>query len=295
MNMGMRNIPDEVSSTAAISYFSQLMQGPALALLPIAVTGVVIGLIANFVQVGFVLSGEPMVPNLQKVDPFKGFQRLFSRRSVFEGAKAAAKSCIFGYAAWSGIVASWPTLVGLSFGTPLAAVATVGGLIHGIFLRVAIAWLVLAALDYFFQRKQTNKQIMMTKQELKQEMKEMEGSPEVKAQMMQRRRKLVKGRMMDAVKKADVIVTNPTHYSVAIQYEQGKMPAPIVVAKGQDLIALKIREVAAEHRIPIVPNPPLARQLYKKCEIGDVVPRELFQAVAEVLAYVYRTLKRVRQ
>jgi flagellar biosynthetic protein FlhB len=162
--------------------------------------------------------------------------------------------------------------------------------IREIGLKVGFVWLGLAGLDYFLQRKQTDKQLRMTKEEVKQEMKEMEGSPELRAAIAQRRRKLSR-RMMQAVKTADAVITNPTHYAIAIKYETGKMHAPQVVAKGVDLIALRIREVAKESKVPIVPNPPLARQLYKKCELGDYVPRELFQAVAEVLAYVYKTLR----
>jgi flagellar biosynthetic protein FlhB len=152
----------------------------------------------------------------------------------------------------------------------------------------------LAGIDYYFQRKQVDKQLRMSKQEVKQEMKEMEQSAELRGAIARKRRALSRSRMMEAVKKADVIVTNPTHFSIAIKYESGKMYAPQVVAKGADLVALKIREIAKEHKVPIVPNPPLARQLYKKCEVGDFVPREMFQAVAEVLAYVYRTMNRRR-
>jgi flagellar biosynthetic protein FlhB len=134
----------------------------------------------------------------------------------------------------------------------------------------------------------------MTKQEVKQEYKEMEQSAELKGAIAQRRRRLSKMRMAEAVRNADVIVTNPTHFSVALKYDTKKMHAPMVVAKGADVLAFRIREIAKENRVPIVPHPPLARQLYKKCEIGDYVPRELFQAVAEVLAYVYRTIKKIK-
>ena len=135
----------------------------------------------------------------------------------------------------------------------------------------------------------------MTKEELKQEFRQNEQSPELRAAIAQKRRRLLRGRMANAVKTADVIITNPTHFSIAVKYEQGQMHAPQVVAKGADVLAFKIRELAKDSRIPIVPNAPLARQLYKRCEVGDYVPRELFQAVAEVLAYVYATLKQVRK
>jgi flagellar biosynthetic protein FlhB len=159
----------------------------------------------------------------------------------------------------------------------------------GIALRIAATWLVVAGIDYFFQRKQVDRQLRMSKEEVRQEMKDAETSPELKMAQA-RRRRMNRGRMMEAVKTADAIITNPTHYSVAVKYKPGKDHAPMVVAKGLDLLALKIREIAKEHHIPIVPNPPLARALYKECELGDYVPRELFQGVAEVLAYVYKTI-----
>ncbi|MCW5943956.1 MAG: flagellar biosynthesis protein FlhB [Fimbriimonadaceae bacterium] len=265
---------------------------PGLGLL--VMTAMVVGVCANYAQVGFVLSAEAMSPRLEKIDPFKGAQRLFSARVLVEGFKAVLKTGLFGYIVWSSIQASWPDLVGLSKLKATDALAVTGGMMHGLMLKVVGVWLVLAAFDYFFQRKQIEKQLKMTKQEVRQEMKEMETSPELRAKMAERRRKLSRGRLSEAIKTADAIVTNPTHFSVAIQYEHGKMPAPIVVAKGQDWLALKIRELAAEHNVPVIPNPPLARALYKRCEVGDSVPRELFQAVAEVLAYVYRTVKRVK-
>ena len=221
-------------------------------------------------------------------------KRIFSITAGFEGGKAFGKSILFGALAFSAISGRWDELAGLPGMQPLAALALVGGVVRTMAMRVAMAWLAIAGLDFFFQRKQINKQLMMTKEELKQEMRESEGSPELKVAIAIRRRKLKK-RMMDAVRTADVVVTNPTHYAVAIEYKPGEHHAPIVVAKGADFLAAKIREVASEARVPIVPNPPLARALYRKCEIGDFVPRDYFQAVAEVLAYVYRTLKRVRK
>lgn len=260
---------------------------PGFAILVLTIMAV--GVATNFAQVGFVPSFEAMAPKLEKIDPFKGFQRLFSARTFVEGAKAVIKTGVFSWIVWTSIESSWPQLVGLSKLQAPAALGVVGGMVHGLLLKIAGLWFALAALDYFFQRKQTEKQLRMTKQEVRQEMKEMETSPELRAKIAERRRKLLKGRLADNVAKADVIVTNPTHYSVAIQYEHGEMAAPIVVAKGQDWLALRIREIAKEEDIPIMPSPPLARSLYKQCEVGDPIPRDLFQAVAEVLAFVYRT------
>lgn len=294
MNRGLANMPQDASFGSLQSFvFSQL--GPILgAFLPFLAVALLLGLFMNFAQVGFVMSGESMSPSLAKINPLTGFQRLFSLRSNMEGVKALLKSGLFAYLAWSVVQGRWSDILNLSSLPPLSAVSVVGSILQTILLRVGLAWLALAAFDYWFQRKQTDKQLRMTKDEVKREFREMETSPELKAMMAQRRRKLSKSRVAQAMKEADVVITNPTHFAVALKYDREKMHAPQVLAKGMDYMALRIRQLAADERIPIVPNPPLARQLYKKCDVGDFVPRELFQAVAEVLAYVYSTLKKVK-
>ena len=284
------HMPVGIDSRTATSYMYDAMRGPVAALVPLVGVALVAGLACNFAQVGFGGSLEALAPSLAKLNPLEGFKRMFSARAGMEGLKAAAKTLLFGFIAYGSIKAHFAELTVLGWASPMIAISVVGQIIHSIALKVAFAWLVMAGFDYFFQKQQVNKQLRMTKEELKQEMKEMEQSPELKAAISQRRRRLSK-RMMQAVKTADAIITNPTHYAVAIKYDVGKMHAPQVVAKGADLIAAKIREIGAENRVPLVPNPPLARQLYKKCEVGDFVPRELFQAVAEVLAYVYKTVR----
>jgi flagellar biosynthesis protein FlhB len=271
------------------------MLGPSLpGLVIVMAVALLVGVTLNFAQVGFVLSAEPMNPNLSKINPLSGLKRLLSARSAFEGFKAIFKTTVFGIIAWTSVASSWPQLMALGWSAPLGAISSAGGLVHGIVLKIAIAWLILAVGDYLFQRKQTDKQLRMTKDELKREMKESETSPELKMAQMQRRRKMKRNSLMDALAKADVVITNPTHYAVAVQYEAGKQHAPVVVAKGVDHLAARIRELAKERKVPLVPNPPLARALYRKCEVGDFVPRDLFQPVAEVLAYVYKTIKKVR-
>ena len=295
---GMRSCLENLPNTADLSTIGShcgkilVPSIPGISLLILTIMAV--GISANFAQVGFVMSAETLTPSFSKINPLEGFKRLFSQRAVFDAAKAALKAGLFGYLIWSEISNSWPLLMGLSWLTPQGSMSAVGGMLKVVGFKVGFCWLALAGLDYYFQRKQVDKQLRMTKEELKQEMKDAESSPELKAAQHRRRRQLSKGRMLQAVAKADVIVTNPTHYAVAIQYDRQKHAAPIVVAKGADFLAAKIREVAAEHRVPLVPNPPLARALYKQCEIGDAVPRELFQAVAEVLAYVYKTLRGLR-
>lgn len=292
---GTARTPNGVTTAQVTNHALGLLAAAAGAAAPLLLAMLIVGLVANFAQVGFVLSAEPMNPNFSKINPLTGFQRLFSKRAVFDGFKATAKMVVFAWVAWAAIQEQWTLLIGLGrLGAPQAA-TVVGGLAHTILLRVGIVWLVIAAVDYFFQRKEVDKQLMMTKDELKREMKEQEGSPEVKAAQYRRRRQLAKGSLASKLKSADVVVTNPTHFAVAIAYERSKMHAPMVVAKGQDYLALRIREFAKDLEVPVVENPPLARKLYKVCEVGDAVPRDLFGPVAEVLAYVYQTLKKVKR
>jgi len=287
-------IPSSVEMSTLSGFVLQSLQPVTIALVPLIMAAMAVGLASNFAQVGFVASGEPLNPTFEKINPFLGLKRLFSSRSAIEGFKAALKSILFGAIVYSAIRNDWNQLLTLSSMPLLGAISLLGKVLQAIVIRVAITWLILAALDYLFQKKQTNKQLMMTRDELRKEFKEQEGSPELKAAQARRRGKLAKGRLVDRVQSAAVVITNPKHYAVAIAYDRSRDAAPIVVAMGQDYLAQKIREIAAQKRIPLVPNPPLARALYRQCEVGDFVPRSLFQAVAEVLAYVYRTIKTFR-
>lgn len=295
MNRGYASIPADAEFSSLRAYSLSILSPIAAAFLPFLAIALCVGLVVNFAQVGFVLSGEALSPSLSKIDPFKGFQRLFSARSNVEGLKAILKSSLFIYLGYTVVLDRWSEILNLSALSPLGAVSVIGSILQAILLRIVIAWLALAAFDYWFQRKQVDKQLRMTKDEVRREFREMETSPELKAAMAQRRRKLGKRGMAQAIKDADVIITNPTHYAVAIKYDRESMFAPQVVAKGADYMALRIRQLGGDSRVPIVPNPPLARQLYRKCDVGDFVPREMFQAVAEVLAYVYTTLKGVKR
>ena len=289
------SVPSEIN-TASLARGAWLVAMPCLkAAAMILGTAMIVGLCSNLAQVGFAFSPEVLKPSLNKLNLFEGAKRMLSVRGAMEGAKALAKTVLFGLVSANVIRAHWGELLTLGAMPSATAASVLGGVAHTILLRIAMTWLVLAALDYFFQRRQVDKQLKMTKDELKREMKEQEGSPEIKQSQYRRRRELMKRRSLDVVKTADVIITNPTHYAVAIVYKRNEMYAPVVVAKGVDYLALKIREVAAEARVPIVPNPPIARALYKHCEVGDFVPRDMFGAVAEILAYVYQTLQKTRR
>jgi len=286
--------PQDVTSGELARFAIPLVGPPLLALGVLLAVAMAVGLVANFGQVGFVLSAEPMKPTLDKINPINGFKRLFGRRAVFDAGKTVLKFTVFGGLAYGAIRAEWHEIPGWAALPPLMAIGAAGDLMHTITLRIAVAWLFLAALDYGFTWLETNKQLRMSKDEVKREFKEQEGAPELKMAQQQRRQKLKRTRVSEAIRSATLVVTNPTHFAVAIQYDRSKHKAPIVVAKGQDYLAAKIRDLAGEHRVPVVSNPPLARALYKQCEVGDFVPHDLFVAVAEVLAYVHRTIKRLR-
>lgn len=287
------HIPTNASSGTILGFgFAALhpvLPGMAMILFTIMAVGVASG----FGQVGIKMSAEALVPNFQKLNPISGMKRLFSPQLAFEGAKALLKSVVFGYIAYSALAAAWSKINMLGGMAALSSITIVGAVIKAIAWKIVMAWLALAGLDYYFQRSQVEKQLKMTKEEVRREMKESESSPEVKAARARRRRQM-KQRMAQAVQSADVVIVNPTHYAVALKYDPETQKAPVVVAKGVDFLAARIREEAKAAKVPIIPNPPLARALYKQCEIGDIVPRELFQAVAEVLAYVFRTIKKVR-
>ncbi|MBL8059727.1 MAG: flagellar biosynthesis protein FlhB [Chthonomonas sp.] len=287
-------LPTDASTSNLSAYVLDLLKPSLLLLATIGGTAMAVGLAANFAQVGFHLSAAPLEPKFEKINPVSGFKRIASKRAVVEGLKTLFKGLLFGFLAYDAIRSNWTNLLTLSWNSPSEAAIRVGALIWAVAIRVAVAWLVMATLDYFFQRNEVNKQLRMTKDEVKREMKEMEGSPEIRIARMQRMRKMSRGRTQEMIKSADVIITNPTHFAVAIQYDRSSMHAPMVVAKGQDYLAFKIREIAEQHKVPIVPNPPLARALYKQCDVGDFIPRDHFAAVAEVLAHVYRTIKKLR-
>lgn len=282
----------EISGTAVGPYLLNMLTPAIVVVIPFVLLVVTVGVIVNFAQVGFVLSLEPMNPQLQRINPMSGFKRLLSRRGMVEGIKATFKLGIFAYIAYSSLNAGWDEIAMLAQVDPTASAKMAATVLHKMAIKIAVAWLFLAAFDYAFQRKETEKQLKMTKYELKREMKEQEGSPEQKMEMMSRRRKIAKGGLAKKLSMADALITNPTHFAVAISYKRSEMHAPMVVAKGADYLALKMREVAKDVELPIVENPPLARALHKECEPGDFIPRDLFAAVAEVLAYVYKTTKK---
>jgi flagellar biosynthetic protein FlhB len=260
---------------------------------PIALACCLTGVVLSVLQVGFKPSLKALKPDPKRLNPVTGAKNIFGKNMPIEAAKALAKLLAVG-----GIVALTlqPRIaeMGAMVGVPPATIgSSLVGLVKQIAIRAAAVYLLIGALDFAWQRRRLAKNLMMDRQEVKEEQKSYQLPPEVRAAMRRRQLAAARARMMQAVPTADVVVTNPTHFSVALKYDPSHA-APEVVAKGQDLVALRIRELAAELGVPVVPDPPLARALHATVDVGRQIPEELFHGVAQVLAFVYRTAARRR-
>jgi len=247
-----------------------------------------IGLIANIIQGGFVFTTTPLIPDIDRINPATGLKRLFSLKSLERIPLSLFKIIIIGYIAYITIKGWLPLIFSLTGRNVEAILISMGGLIFQLVFRCCLAFLPLAIMDYAFQKWQYGKQLRMTRQEVIEEHKQTEGSPLTKARIRSLRNRIARQRMMQDVSKADVIITNPAQLAIALKYEKEKMNAPILLAKGARLIAEKIKEIARKYNIPVVENRWLAQALYKSVEVGEEIPIKFYQAVAEVLAYIYR-------
>ncbi|NLF30710.1 MAG: flagellar biosynthesis protein FlhB [Planctomycetes bacterium] len=271
----------------------QCLWGVAMVLAPLMLTVMVMAMVANVMQVGFMVTGEPLVPKFSKISPLAGLKRLMSMRSLIRLAMSLGKVIVIGAVAYLSIVARLGEILRSADLGPASMVAAGGHLVFMVVIRIAVVLLVLAILDYLYQRWQHEQDLRMTRQEVKEDLKHMEGDPQIRARRQRIARQLAMQRMSTEVPGSTVVVTNPTHLSVALLYEEG-MNAPKVVAKGADHLAIRIRQIAAAGGVPIVERRPLAQALYKQCRVGDEIPVGLYQAVAEVLAYVYE-LSRIKR
>jgi flagellar biosynthetic protein FlhB len=253
-------------------------------LLPLAVLGFAV----NVLQVGLKFSSEAIAPKFSKLNPISGMKRVVSLKSIVELAKSILKLVFIGtisYILVKGDLKSFPLLVHQEVGQILVFIARVSLKIS---FFVCLAMIILSVLDFLYQRWQHEQDLKMTKQEVKDEQKQTHGDPKVKSRIRSLQLEMARRRMMEAVPEADVVITNPTHFAIALKFNAEEMAAPRVLAKGAGHVAQRIKEIAAEHRIPMVEDKPLAQTLYKMVELGDYIPAELYRAVAEVLAYVYR-------
>lgn len=248
----------------------------------------IIALLIAYIQVGYYPTLKPLAPKFNKMNPLTGMKKIFSMDSIVELIKSVAKVTILGFIAYSVIKPVIPTFVKLYEMTTLQALLIVSSTIYEIGLKVGIGFLLLSIGDYIYQKFKFEDSIKMSKQEVKEEYRQAEGDPAIRGKIRQKMREMSFKRMMQAIPQADVIITNPTHFAVAVQYDETKNAAPIVVAKGADYVAQKIKEVAKEHNVQIVENKVLARTLYYTVDLQEEIPEELYGAIAEILAFVYK-------
>jgi flagellar biosynthesis protein FlhB len=269
------------------SLFFNVMVRYFVVIMPVFIVLAIVGVLVNLMQVGFLFTGEPLMPKLEKISPLAGLKRLFSKRSVETLFKDILKIVVVGWIGFSAIKGMMGDILNTAGYTAGEIIKFTGLSVFKISMKILIGYAVLAILDYSFQRWDYEQSMRMTRQEIKEEMKQSEGDPLLRARVRSAQRELARRRMMEDVPEAEVVITNPTEIAVALSYEAG-MPAPVVVAKGRRLIAERIRNIATESGVPIVENVALAQALYKAVDVGQSIPADLFTAVAEVLAYVYQ-------
>jgi flagellar biosynthetic protein FlhB len=286
-------IGKELTPDTFISMIIRTFLNIFLILAPIFLAVVLAGIIGNVSQFGFLFTTKPLEPNFEKINPIKGLKRFFSIKTFVEGFKTTLKTFIaflVGFSIFLNFLPQIPRLEQMSFLDQIKWFEDKAVII--IFSMLGV-FFVFSLIDLVYQRYSYKKSLRMSKQEIKDEYKQTEGNPEVKAKIRQIQREMAKKRMMADIPKADVVITNPTHFAVAIRYDRTKEEAPRVIAKGADNLALKIKEIAREHGIMIVENAALARELYKSVDVGEMIPPKLYKAVAEILAYVYRAKQKL--
>lgn len=289
MRVGLTLDRREAFDTNAIGGNLLALGGEALATLaPFFLATLAAALLTPFLLGGFVFSPKALTLNFERLDPLKGVKRMISWQSVAEMVKGVLKALLLGGIVWWVVVNERDNLFAL-LGQPLeSALPAFGRMLLYAFVGFVVGLAVIALIDVPFQLWRYYAGLRMTKEELRQEYKELEGDPQLKARIRSQQREIARKRMMAEVPKADVVVTNPTHFAVALKYDAAKMGAPLVVAKGMNLVAQRIRELAAEHEVPVLELPPLARALHRHVEVGAAIPGTLYTAVAEVMAYIYQ-------
>ncbi len=280
--------PDTFDIASAMKMYGDAMIMFIGIIAPLLIAAFVAGVVTNVIQSGFIFTTKALAPKFDRINPMSGFKRIFSTRTLLDLVKSIIKITILVVVAYNDYQVHMDEFKGLMGQDVAVAIANFVDIIISTSFNLAIAFAIFAPFDYMYQRWKYNKDLMMTKQEIKDEYKLTEGNPQIKGRISQKQRQMSRMRMVQAVKDADVVITNPTHYAVALEYKEGKSTAPVVIAKGKDYLAQKIKEKAKEENVQIVENKPLAQALYFFCEVGDEVPEDMYKAVAEVLAYVYR-------
>nr|WP_318683569.1 flagellar biosynthesis protein FlhB [uncultured Acetatifactor sp.] len=267
--------------------FREMMLQSLIIMLPILLIGLAVSFFSDVIQVGWKPTGKPLRPKFSRMNPISGFSKIFSLNAVMELIKSIVRIGLIIYICYNYLEDQWPLLFNFYDMPLLQALQLIAETVTDLGIRVAIVYMVLAAADFAYQKIKFARDMRMSKQEIKDEYKQQEGDPQVKGKIRQKMREVSQRRMMQNLPQADVVITNPTHYAVAIKYDPQMADAPVVIAKGEDFLAARIKEVAKENHIEIVENKPLARMLYANVDVGAMVPPELYQAVAEVLAFVY--------
>ena len=283
---------DELSIDSLYDLSGEIFSTLLPAFAPFAAIIVLVGILASVLQVGVQITLKAIAPKFNKISPLTGLKRLFSTQSLADFLKSMAKLIIVGIVGYITYMDKITELNGLSVATPEAILEYNFTVVAEVSGKIVLALVAIAIFDYLYQRWHHEKQLMMTKQEVKEETKQTEGDPQLKARIRQIQREMSNARMMQEVPKADALIVNPTHFSVAILYDRDVMEAPEVTAKGTDHMALRMRTVARENSVPILERPELARDLYANVEIGETIPERFYKAIAEILAFVYRLRRR---
>ncbi len=289
----IRSLNVEITEGSVMTILSFAIREFLFVVTPVFALLIVLGVFSSFLQTGFMWSFEAMTPKFESLNPAKGITRLLSKRSFFEVLKAVIKIVVLAYILYSLITNQLPAITALADQDAVSIVGFLARTCFSLATKVGAVFLFVAGLDYLRQRWQQKKDLMMTQQEVKEEVKEREGNPLIKSRIRSLQREMARRRMMEDVKKADVVVTNPTSFAIAIMYVAGDMPAPKIVAKGAGFVADWIKETARSHGVTIVENKPVARALFQAVKVGDYIPESFYLIVAELLAQVYKKRNRV--
>ncbi len=279
---------EDFSSSIASAFLRDAIIDIMLITLPVFIIAVVAAFVVNVIQVKWQVTAKPLKPKLSKFNPLKGIKRIFSKDKLFELIKDVAKLAIIFYVVFAELRDAAGAVVILYDLSLEQAVIYVGDFVINLGIKISAIYLVVGLVDYIYQKMKFKKDLMMSKQEVKDEYKQQEGDPQVKGKIKSKMREVSQRRMMQKLPEADVVITNPTHFACAIKYDKEVSDAPVLIAKGADYLAQKIKDVAKENNVPIVENKPLARMLYYNVDLDSEIPKELYQMTAEVLAYVYR-------
>lgn len=279
---------DEFGSAMAGAFMRDSLVDILVICLPVFIVAVLVAFVVTIAQVKWQVTTKPLQPKFSKFNPINGFKRIFSKDKLFELVKDVVKITLIFYVAYSDLAEGAET-IGLLYDLSLPqAIVYVGDFVINLGIKLSAIYLIVGFADYIYQKLKFKKDLMMSKQEVKDEYKQQEGDPQVKGKIKSKMREVSQRRMMQKLPEADVVITNPTHFACAIKYDKEVSEAPVLIAKGADYLAQKIKDAAKEHNVPIVENKPLARMLYYNVDLDSEIPRELYQMTAEVLAYVYK-------